>query len=213
MRFEASHKHRKEFSDMLNEFRACVAWKAFYNDDLNRDFWNLGPDPNALLPGDSLHVPDEETKAELCSTAHVLPALRNTIGLRFIVRDVDGEPLAREKYQVDGTGEIPDGILCSDALHDVIVPPCALEGTLAVWVRDDLDLADVWTLKLGHLDLIDNGSHARLHNLGYDCGPVDGVNGSRMQVGVRAFQKERSLQVDGVAGPETQAALVDQHTC
>ena len=55
------------------------------------------------------------------------------------------------------------------------------------------------------------GVQARLNNLGYDCGPVDGIDGPQTQAAVMAFQKNHNLEVDGIAGPQTQAALMSEY--
>ncbi|HHU48103.1 MAG: SpoIID/LytB domain-containing protein [Caldicoprobacterales bacterium] len=47
----------------------------------------------------------------------------------------------------------------------------------------------------------------RLNELGFNCGAVDGSFGSKTLSAVRAFQKSRGLEVDGVVGPKTRAAL------
>ena len=47
----------------------------------------------------------------------------------------------------------------------------------------------------------------RLHELGYDAGPVDGVFGSETERGLRAFQRDYGLTSDGTCGPATLRAL------
>jgi predicted chitinase len=47
----------------------------------------------------------------------------------------------------------------------------------------------------------------RLTALGFDTGGIDGVFGHQTDTAVRAFQKSKGLEVDGVAGPNTLAAL------
>ena len=47
----------------------------------------------------------------------------------------------------------------------------------------------------------------RLHELGYDAGPVDGVFGPETEVGLRAFQRDYGLTSDGTCGPATLRAL------
>ena len=43
----------------------------------------------------------------------------------------------------------------------------------------------------------------KLNALGYDCGAVDGIFGSKTQAAVVAFQKAMGISVDGIVGPET----------
>ena len=47
----------------------------------------------------------------------------------------------------------------------------------------------------------------RLHELGYDAGPVDGVFGAETESGLRAFQRDYGLTSDGTCGPATLRAL------
>jgi peptidoglycan hydrolase-like protein with peptidoglycan-binding domain len=51
-----------------------------------------------------------------------------------------------------------------------------------------------------------------LEDLGYEVGPIDGIFGSLTEAGVKAFQENMSLTVDGLVGPETKAALADSVT-
>ena len=65
------------------------------------------------------------------------------------------------------------------------------------------------------LPVVQSGSHGwvvkiiqrRLHQQGLDPGPIDGDFGPLTDAGVRAFQKQEHLDVDGVVGPMTWAAL------
>ena len=47
----------------------------------------------------------------------------------------------------------------------------------------------------------------RLHKLGFNPGPIDGIRGRMTIRAVRAFQASKGLVVDGIVGPNTMAAL------
>lgn len=47
----------------------------------------------------------------------------------------------------------------------------------------------------------------RLKNWGYYSGPVDGIYGDKTFAAVKSFQRKNNLQVDGIAGKSTLAAL------
>jgi len=46
-----------------------------------------------------------------------------------------------------------------------------------------------------------------LQTLGFDPGPIDGINGPRTKAAVREFQTKFGLLIDGIAGPQTKTAL------
>lgn len=48
---------------------------------------------------------------------------------------------------------------------------------------------------------------AALLSLGYNPGPIDGAMGSKTRIALQAFQRNRGLAADGIAGPNTAAAL------
>jgi hypothetical protein len=195
-----------------------VDWQTIYNDGLNSQFRKLRPDPSVLFPGDLLQIPDKKSKVELRQTAmvHVFQLAKKETRLRMIVRDINGQPLGGKRYKLTVEGEDHEGVLPDDALLDQPIPADALQGELKVWAEDDYpDDPDTWALKLGHLDPVEQltGVQARLNNLGYDCGPVDGINGPRTEAAVRAFQKDHGLDIDGIPGSKTQAALKGEYTC
>lgn len=64
--------------------------------------------------------------------------------------------------------------------------------------------------KFGYINLEDlEGVQDALTKLGYDPGTVDGKDGPNTQKAVREFQAHVSVKIDGILGPETRQALVD----
>ena len=47
----------------------------------------------------------------------------------------------------------------------------------------------------------------KLKNWGYYSGSIDGIYGSKTESAVRSFQRKNGLTVDGIAGPQTLAAM------
>ena len=50
----------------------------------------------------------------------------------------------------------------------------------------------------------------RLHTLGFDPGPIDGIRGRRTMRAVKRFQESRGLAADGIVGPITFHALMGE---
>lgn len=65
--------------------------------------------------------------------------------------------------------------------------------------------------KFGYINLEDlDGVQDALTKLGYDPGKVDGKDGPNTQKAVREFQASATIKIDGIVGPETRQALVDE---
>jgi peptidoglycan hydrolase-like protein with peptidoglycan-binding domain len=93
------------------------------------------------------------------------------------------------------------------------ISPLARSGTLTVD-------GHVWTLQLAALNPVDNtadhgvsGIQARLLNLGYDVGEVDGVAGPKTRAAIRAFQQEHRLALSGDLNQATRDKVVAIHGC
>jgi hypothetical protein len=191
-------------------------WKVVYDDPGNADFRKKRPDPNLIHPGDRLFIPDREVKEEVCDSGknHRFVLVRAKKMLRLAVEDLAGERLAGAAYQLIVEGTTYAGTTSGEGLVEQEVPSDAESGTLEVGSR-------IWPLKIGHLNPLEetpdegvSGIQARLRNLGYDPGPVDGQLGRRTEAAIRAFQREHPpLEIDGICGPKTRAKLTQRHGC
>ena len=65
--------------------------------------------------------------------------------------------------------------------------------------------------KFGYINLDElEGVQDALTKLGYDPGTVDGKDGPKTQKAVREFQASAEITIDGIVGPDTRQALVDE---
>ena len=81
----------------------------------------------------------------------------------------------------------------------------AVDGIVGdiTWLNiDEADMSDP-TIRRGSTGNPVRRAQKRLTLGGYDTGGVDGVFGARTEAGVRRFQGDRGLTVDGVVGPRT----------
>jgi peptidoglycan hydrolase-like protein with peptidoglycan-binding domain len=63
------------------------------------------------------------------------------------------------------------------------------------------------TLRSGATGLPVRRLEKRCTLAGYTLGPVDGRFDAKTEAGVKTFQRDRHLQVDGIVGPQTWAAV------
>jgi N-acetylmuramoyl-L-alanine amidase len=202
----------------LAETFGLADWQTIYNDPNNAELRNLRPNPNVLLPGDTIYIPDNDSKKLDGSTDqkhHFVVKVPQT-WLRILIRDGQQVPAAGCKYHLEIDGiPCPDRTLGSDGMLAVKIPATAESGTLTVWFDSEVPEGTTWVLRLGHLDPVgeETGIQARLNNLGYPCGAVDGIIGPLTRAAVRSFQEDNNLAVDGIAGPITQAKLKKVHGC
>ena len=193
-------------------------WQTIYNDPNNAELRNLRPNPNVLYPGDTVYIPDKRLKQVDCSVdrKHQFVIKRAKTWLRVLIRDGQQVPAAGCKYHLDIDGiSHSNGKLGTNGMLAVKIPAKSKSGVLTVWFDDEAPVGNSWKLRLGHLDPVQEmtGIQARLNNLGYPCGAVDGIIGPLTRAAICSFQTDNSLKVDGIPGSITQAKLKELHGC
>ena len=92
------------------------------------------------------------------------------------------------------------------------IPFDAKEARVRLTGEDD---GEVFVLKIGYLEPARTigGAQARLHNLGYNPGPIDSLMGPRTERALKMFQHDQELEVTGELDEKTVHALIDMHAC
>jgi N-acetylmuramoyl-L-alanine amidase len=181
--------------------------RAIYDHPSNAKLRDKRPDPNLIFPGDRISIPDTKLTPFSCATgeAHRLTVKRPLRKVHLRLRDGEGEPLAGKDYALEVDGQTYEGSTDGDGVLERAVPADAREATLKIEGR-------TYTLQIGHLNPMENvgsdvsGIQARLFNLGYPPGPIDGKLGPKTRAAIRAFQEAQGLTVDGEVSP----ALIDK---
>lgn len=192
-------------------FEKGFFWKTIWNDSQNKKLNQVRKNPNTLFAGDKVYVPEKRQKQLPCATEQRHRFKRKGVPsmLRLQLLDED-KPRANESYVLEIDGELSSGTTDADGRLERAIPAKAKKGKLRLGEEQDEYVFD-----LGHIDPIDEitGIQARLNNLGFNVGPVDGINGPETKDAIRDFQGKYGLTVDGVAGPQTQAKLKEVHGC
>jgi len=152
-------------------------WRALYQHPSNADLRARRPNPNVLLPGDQVFVPDPGTgKVAVCAidALHRFKVKVATVKLRVVLKDSEDKPLAGKKYVVRFGAAKVSGATTGEGLVEVDVPVTVTSCNLSAWIYDDQPpdphRPDIeHDLDLGHLDPADamTGVAARLENLGF----------------------------------------------
>lgn len=203
-------------------------WQRIYDHEQNAEFRKKRPNPNVIYPGDQVFVPDKEPREVTCMTEkkHTFVLQLDKPLVRVQLRDSDGYALPIAKYELKLASQTysrsvagkdgPKRVCIEKGLIDEKIKTDDDEGELKIWVYDEKGDPDfTYTLKIGYLDPVEEmkGIQARLNNLRYDCGKVDGVKGPKTEKAVKQFQKANNLLVDGKPGPKTQAKLREIYGC
>jgi N-acetylmuramoyl-L-alanine amidase len=192
-----------------------ASWRAIYEHADNADFRAKRPNPNIIYPGDELFVPGaEEEEPYRTGARYTFQAQTQRLQLRM--QDFGGDALAGKKYQLSFNGETREGTTADDGAIDEKITSSTTKAELLVFLDDEPDGAKLnWKLDIDHLDPIAelSGIQARLNNLCFDSGPVDGIMGPLTKSGVKAFQERYELVVDGIPDRNTKAKLEEIHGC
>ena len=193
-----------------------LPWKRIWNDPDNSGLKAERKDPNILLPGDRLTIPD----VTVIDSSHATDATHTFItdndSVRLRLRLVAGDvPFSNEPF----TLLIPDnddisGTTDSDGRIDVEIPPASMMGTLQVGTTPHDDHIELQFGSLNPVEVL-AGVQQRLMNLGFDCGPAgdDGIYGRRTRQALLSFQHKMTLEPTGKPDDDTRDALKREHGC
>jgi hypothetical protein len=175
------------------------SWEDILGRSENADLKKKRTDPGILKAGDRVFIPNREMchSASAVDAKHTFKIGRPKAWLRLAVKDAAGVALAGKKYEIAAGGTTSAGELPADGVIELAVPIDTTEGKLTVWL--DTEASQVWDLKIGYMDPIDevSGVQARLNNLGFDCGEPDGVLDDDTKSAIRAFQVLFGLEPSG----------------
>jgi hypothetical protein len=175
----------------------------------NADLKSRRKDPNVLLPGDVVHVPDLRAKEVAGPTGQRHTFRRKGVPdrLSLRLRDDAQNPIADEPFELRVAGQIVEGRTGADGRLSVPIPPNAASAQLTLKQR-----GEVWTLRLGEVDPIDtvSGVQARLNNLGFPCGKGAALDDAT-RAALRMFQDRHGLEPTGEIDGPSRARLLAEH--
>jgi len=180
-----------------------------WNHPNNEELKKKREDPNVLMPGDIVFIPDKRIKelSEPTNNVHKFRC-KNTPEKFKLQLMLDKSPRAGEEYELDVDGLKFPGKTDAEGKLQHSIPPDAKHGTLKL-----VSSGETYQLQLGHLNPSDEitGAQGRLRNLGLYFGPLDGQMSAALEVAILEYQLLKDLELDGELNEETKAALKQDH--
>jgi len=180
-----------------NGFFWNTVWSAPENSDLKK----LRKDPNALLAGDKIVIPDKQKKLIDGSTNQTHKFVKKGIPAKMKIRLlIEEDPIANSPYSMTIDKEFwSEGKTDSNGYINIPIPPKSEQCEVKVGPWDD---QHIFAFQFGSLDPIDtdDGVLKRLFNLGYEVE-------DEHETAVRAFQQDQGLDVTGIIDQATRDSV------
>jgi len=187
-------------------------WKSIWNHPDNSGLKQARKNPNVLLPGDRVTIPPRQQKDEAGATEMRHRFRRKGVPERLQIRLLDqkGNPRRNLSYKITIDGQVRQGKTDGRGALNEPIAPNARGGELVIGKGA---LAETYPLLLGHADPVTTtaGLQKRLNNLGWNCGPEDGVLGDETRQAIEEFQSLYGLPVNGTADEATREKLLAVH--
>ncbi len=178
-------------------------WETLWNDGSNADLKSKRKDPNVLMPGDIVHIPDRTLKEESAATEKRHKFKLKGVPAKLKIRVLfDGQAQANKPYRLLIDGIWSQGATDGSGYVEHALPPNAQEGRLIV---GEGAKQQVYPLRFGTVRPLDTdeGVARRLHDLGYTVKEdLQGV--------VKRFQADKGLSITGQVDDATRAKLKEE---
>ena len=205
-------------------------WETIWNDAGNSGLKAAREDPNVLLPGDRVTVPDLRPKQEPGETEMRHRFVRRGEPAKLRLRLLEGPsaidqddgaaqpqpdvPRGNVPYRLTVDGQQFEGTADADGWVECAIPGNARRGSLCLY--PDTDQQEEFEVTLGQVAPVSElcGVRQRLKNLGFESGSGgEDVVSPDLEAALRAFQKQNGVSETGEPDEATRRKLVDVHGC
>jgi hypothetical protein len=186
-------------------------WETIWNDPANTELRETRKNPNVLLPGDRITIPEMQPKTEsgVTEARHRFVRLGSPEILQIRFEHAKDEPYTDEPYTIAIDDESRDGCTDADGFLREIIPP---DAQVAIVRFDQFD--EEYNFGLGHLEPIDTikGVQERLANLGFLRGGCHGKLDLRTTTAIRRYQEAHAMETrTGELDDATRQHILETH--
>lgn len=185
-------------------------WQTLWNLPENSQLKNERKNPNQLLEGDKVFIPELRRKDESCGDQSKHRFRRKGVPSKLRVALYrSGQPRVGVEWEFSAAGNTYSGTTGSDGIVETFVPPEASTGTL---VLKEGETIETRSMSIGVLDPVESarGVQHRLKNLGYDCG-FSGEIDDKTAEAIKQFQSAYQLETTGENDQDFRDKLQEIH--
>jgi N-acetylmuramoyl-L-alanine amidase len=183
-------------------------WQMLWNHPDNADLKAKRKDPNVLMEGDEVTIPDPQLRQESGATEARHKFVRKGEPHMFKLRLMRmNKPRANEAYVLKLDGKLIRGQTDATGLLQQSIPGNAKGGRLLL-----KNGKEQYPICIGGMDPVDeiSGLQHRLNNLGFPC-EMDGNLGPRTKRALLQFQAQNNLPATGKPDDATKGKLSSMH--
>lgn len=186
-------------------------WETLWNHPRNADIVRLRKDPNTLLVGDAVFIPEKRMKSYDRPTGARHTWRVKGVPAKFRVQLWwGGDPRANEPYVLTIEGDVHRGVTDGQGKIEVVIRPEARRGTLVV--GEGAREAE-YEIDLGTMPPAEEiaGALERLRNLGFYAGEVRNTLDDDARGALTTFQRIQGLEGTGELDEATKSKLRKLH--
>lgn len=207
---EGEYSVRQGESVSLIAKRTGHYWRTIWDHEENVALRNSRDNPNILLPGDKLHIPEIEAKSLECATGERHRFCRRGEPSKLkIVFQRQSEARAGEPYEAVIDGIHFSGSLDNEGRMILNIASDSQDGEVTIGEGDS---ANTYQLHLHRLNPFNHpsGLQQRLKNLGYAC-DVSGEIDTQTHAAIDEYEKHHHQPVSGRCDDEISDEIKREH--
>ena len=195
--------------------KGFARWQTIWDFGGNAALTDLRGDAHILFPDDEVSIPSKLARAAEVQggkAEYVVQSGAEVLRVQFAAADFWRDNKVRFKATPD-KGEATEGPLETDGTMEIALPADTMKVSVDLFQDADETPFFTCTLAVGHLDPDEttSGVQARLANLGYYAGPIDGEMNDATREAVIAFRLAELGDETDVVDDAFTEALVKAH--